>query len=142
VAWVGWRDRTDRLGSDRRGPATRAPREPSTVTYGRSARLSHLGSGVRPHPPAAYRGVSSRVAGKHCCFPAPSELHVTVARHAAQAFTNAPRGTRPLVPRPSRFAPGADGPYAKAHDREPHQRAFLPPTYLLVSLSRLAAVLS
>jgi hypothetical protein len=26
----------------------------------------------------------------------PSELHVTVSRHAAQAFTNAPRGTRPL----------------------------------------------
>jgi hypothetical protein len=36
----GWRDRTDRLGSDRRGPATRARREPSTVTYGPSRRLS------------------------------------------------------------------------------------------------------
>ena len=28
--------------------------------------------------------------------PLPSELHVTVSRHAAQAFTNAPRGTRLL----------------------------------------------
>jgi tRNA(fMet)-specific endonuclease VapC len=33
------------------------------------------------------RGSDSRVAGKHCCFPAPSERHMTVARHAAQAFT-------------------------------------------------------
>jgi hypothetical protein len=42
-----------------------------------------------------------------------------------------------------RYAPGADGPYARpsssrwsasrAHAREPHQRAFLPPTSLLVS---------
>jgi hypothetical protein len=97
-------------------------------------------------------GSDSRVAGKHRCFPAPSELHVTVARHAAQAFTNAPRGTRPLWQRPSRYAPGADGTPARpsslrgntswANAREPHQRAFLPPTYLLVSLSRLAAVLS
>src|SRR3954471_12979857 len=76
----------------------------------------------------------------------PSELHVTVSRHAAQAFTNAPRGTRPLWQRPSRYAPGADGPSTRpsgwAHDREPHQRAFLPPSYLLVSLGRLAEVLS
>ena len=34
----------------------------------------------------------------------------TVARHTAQAFTNAPRGTRPLWQRPSRYAPGADEP--------------------------------
>jgi hypothetical protein len=58
------------------------------------------------------RRIARRVAGKHCCFPAPSERHVTVARHAAQAFTNAPRGTRPLWQRPSRYAPGADGPCA------------------------------
>src|SRR5512135_190762 len=38
----------------------------------------------------------SRVAGKYCYFPAPSELDVRVAPHPAQAFTNAPRGTRPL----------------------------------------------
>src|SRR5208283_2242333 len=46
--------------------------------------------------------------------------------------------------RPSRYAPGADEPYARrssirwsasrAYVREPHQQAFLPPTYLLVSL--------
>jgi hypothetical protein len=58
-------------------------------------------------------GSDSRVAGKHCCFPAPSELHVTVSRHAAQAITNAPRGTRPPWQRPSRYAPGADGPYSR-----------------------------
>ena len=46
--------------------------------------------------PDEFANSISRVAGKHCYFPAPSELHVTVARHAAQAFTNAPRGTRPL----------------------------------------------
>src|SRR4051812_48845254 len=50
----------------------------------------------RDIPRESANGIS-RVAGKHCCFPAPSELHVTVARHAAQAFTNAPRGTRPLL---------------------------------------------
>src|SRR5262245_41944914 len=37
-----------------------------------------------------------RVAGKYCYLPAPSELDVRVASHPAQAFTNAPRGTRPL----------------------------------------------
>src|SRR4029077_9777195 len=87
-----------------------------------------------------------RVAGKHYCFPAPSELHVTVARHAAQAFTNAPRGTRPPWQRASRYAPGADGPSTRpsgrAHDQELHQQAFLLLSYLLVSLSRLAEVLS
>ena len=98
------------------------------------------------------RGVSSRVAGRYCYLPAPSELDVRVAPHPAQAFTNAPRGTRPLWQRPSRYAPGADGPFARlsslrwsasrAYAREPHQRAFLLPTYLLVSLSRLAEVLS
>src|SRR3954449_7848088 len=40
--------------------------------------------------------VPCRVAGRYYSLPAPSELHVTVSRHAAQAFTNAPRGTRPL----------------------------------------------
>src|SRR3954471_23038946 len=99
-----------------------------------------------PEATAEFANSISRVAGKHCCFPAPSELHVTVARHAAQAFTNAPRGTRPLWQRPSRYAPGADEssthPSSRAHGREPHQRAFLPPSYLLVSLSRLAEVLS
>src|SRR6202165_5821397 len=37
------------------------------------------------------------VAGKYCYFPAPLELDVRVAPHPAQAFTNAPRGTRPLL---------------------------------------------
>ena len=43
-----------------------------------------------------------RVAGKYCYFPAPSELDVKVSLHPAQAFTNAPRGARPLFVRPSR----------------------------------------
>lgn len=34
----------------------------------------------------------SRVAGKHCCFPAPSELDVKVALHPARVFTIAPAG--------------------------------------------------
>src|SRR4051794_33505783 len=38
----------------------------------------------------------SRVAGTYCYVPAPSELDVRVALPPAQAFTNAPRGTRPL----------------------------------------------
>ncbi len=52
--------------------------------------------GPRRHADGGLRGVSSRVAGKHCCFPAPSELDVRVAPHPAQALTSAPRGTRPL----------------------------------------------
>jgi hypothetical protein len=42
------------------------------------------------------KGLGSRVRRRRCRRPLPSELHVTVSRHAAQAFTNAPRGTRPL----------------------------------------------
>src|SRR5580704_14397501 len=42
-------------------------------------------------------GPTSRVAGKHRYFPAPSELDVRVDPHPAQALTNAPRGTRPLL---------------------------------------------
>src|SRR5262245_6651057 len=38
----------------------------------------------------------SRVRGWRCRYPLPSELHVKVPLHAAQAFTNAPRGTWPL----------------------------------------------
>jgi len=41
------------------------------------------------------RADRSRVAGKHCCVPAPSEPYVRLAPHTAQAFTNAPLGTRP-----------------------------------------------
>src|ERR1700732_5002059 len=37
-----------------------------------------------------------RVAGRYCYLPAPSELDVRVAPHPAQAFTNAPCGTRPF----------------------------------------------
>jgi hypothetical protein len=48
-----------------------------------------------PHTPPR-RGISSRVRRRRCRRPLPSELHVTVSRHAAQAFTNAPRGTRLL----------------------------------------------
>ena len=145
-------DRPERIRQGlgtRRRPRPRAGGCPAGVAHVRRAMpLGH----EPPALPPILAAVSSRVAGKHCCFPAPSELHVTVARHAAQAFTNAPRGTRPLWQRPSRYAPGADGPSARpsslrgsasrAHDREPHQQAFLPPTYLLVSLSRLAEVLS
>src|SRR3984893_18275289 len=54
------------------------------------------------------RGPSSRVAGKYCYVPAPSELDVRVAPHPAQAFTNAPRGTRPL-PSVVRARGSADG---------------------------------
>src|SRR5260370_41215756 len=49
-----------------------------------------------PTTPPRGQGGPCRVAGKYCYFPAPSELDVRVAPHPAQAFTNAPRGTRPL----------------------------------------------
>src|SRR6516162_7224806 len=35
-----------------------------------------------------------RVAGEHCCSPAPSERHVSLSVYAAQASPKAPRGTR------------------------------------------------
>ena len=35
-----------------------------------------------------------RVAGEHCCSPAPSERHVNLSVYAAQASLKAPRGTR------------------------------------------------
>jgi hypothetical protein len=78
--------------------------------------------------------------GRESCPSSSSSLHKRPSRDAV------------VLQRPSRYAPGADGPYARpssrrgsasrTHVREPHQRAFLPPTYLLVSLSRLAKVLS
>src|SRR3954452_20608652 len=40
--------------------------------------------------------ISSRVRRWRYRHPLPSELDVRVAPHPAQAFTNAPRGTRPL----------------------------------------------
>src|SRR6185312_4831873 len=46
--------------------------------------------------PSAVWGVNSRVRRWRCRHPLPSELDVRVAPHPAQAFTNAPRGTRPL----------------------------------------------
>src|SRR5208337_5579382 len=58
---------------------------------------------VSKHTPAARRPSAwatrgpashSRVAGRYCYLPAPSELDVRVAPHPAQAFTNAPCGTR------------------------------------------------
>ena len=41
--------------------------------------------------------VGPGVAGRYCYLPAPSELDVRVAPHPAQAFTNVPCGTRPLL---------------------------------------------
>src|SRR5208337_1283591 len=49
-------------------------------------------------PPLAIAGKPiGRVAGRYCYLPAPSELDVRVAPHPAQAFTNAPCGTRSLL---------------------------------------------
>src|SRR5208337_5660450 len=79
--------------------------------------------------------------GRESCPSSSSSIHKRPLQDAAAS----PK-------RPSRYAPGADGPYARpsssqwsasrAYVREPHQQAFLPPPYLLVSLRRLAKVLS
>src|SRR5271157_440997 len=46
---------------------------------------------------SAYLGLSipvaGRVAGEHCCSPAPSERHVNLSVYAAQASLKVPRGT-------------------------------------------------
>src|SRR5271157_514285 len=51
----------------------------------------------RPSPAGDCLPPTGRVAGRYCYLPAPSELDVRVAPHPAQAFTNAPCGTRSLL---------------------------------------------
>src|SRR5208282_4162813 len=56
------------------------------------------GSGrARTSPPGYCHPPTGRVAGRYCYLPAPSELDVRVAPHPAQAFTDAPCGTRSLL---------------------------------------------
>ena len=51
-----------------------------------------------------------RVAGEHCCSPAPSERHVNLSVYAAQASPKAPCGTRwDASAPPARYGSGADG---------------------------------
>src|SRR5271157_4064984 len=52
---------------------------------------------LRPSPAGYCHPPTGRVAGRYCYLPAPSELDVRVAPHPAQAFTNAPCGTRSLL---------------------------------------------
>src|SRR5208283_1648450 len=71
-------------------PRPTAPRlTPHTARAG-SGRARTLPAGYC-HPP------TGRVAGRYCYLPAPSELDVRVAPHPAQAFTDAPCGTRSLL---------------------------------------------
>ena len=50
-----------------------------------------------------------RVAGEHCCSPAPSERHVNLSVYAAQASPKAPRRTRwGATAPPARYGSGAD----------------------------------
>src|SRR5215475_3993791 len=50
-----------------------------------------------------------RVAGEHCCSPAPSERHGNLSVYAAQASLKAPRGTRwGADASPARYWSGAD----------------------------------
>src|SRR5208283_1186240 len=51
----------------------------------------------RPFPAGYCLAPTGRVAGRYCYLPAPSELDVRVAPHPAQAFTDAPCGTRSLL---------------------------------------------
>src|SRR5271157_2675060 len=64
----------------------------------RSTTPDQRGHVVRRLFPAGYcHSPTGRVAGRYCYLPAPSELDVRVAPHPAQAFTNAPCGTRSLL---------------------------------------------
>jgi len=64
------------------------------------------------HPPACPPspcGRLCRVAGEHCCSPAPSERHGNLSVYAAQASPKAPRGTRwGATAPPARYGSGAD----------------------------------
>jgi hypothetical protein len=57
---------------------------------------------LQPRRPPPFAG---RVAGRHCCLPAPSEPYVLVSSHTAQAWVNAPSPSK--GPR----APTRTGPY-------------------------------
>src|SRR5262249_25060669 len=78
-------------------------------SVGRTTTLSSRGGSVsyeprkRCMPPRS----AGRVAERHYCLPAPSEPYVIVSHHTAQAFTNAPHGTRPS-PTPTPYC-GPDG---------------------------------
>src|SRR5271157_1440605 len=53
--------------------------------------------------------VAGRVAGEHCCSPAPSERHINLSVYAAQASLKVPRGTRwGAGAPPARYWSGAD----------------------------------
>src|SRR5271157_4875426 len=51
----------------------------------------------KPSPAGYCHPPTGRVAGRYCYLPAPSEPYLRLAPHTAQAFTNAPCGTRPLL---------------------------------------------
>ena len=76
---------------------------------GWAATSRRLGSGRLGRVDLGGRPPRCRVAGEHCCSPAPSELHVKVSLHAAQASLKAPHGTRwgTSAP-PARYWSGAD----------------------------------
>src|SRR5208337_527243 len=68
------------------------------LATGAAARRDQRGQVVRRPCPAGYcLTPTGRVAGRYCYLPAPSELDVRVAPHPAQAFTDAPCGTRSLL---------------------------------------------
>src|SRR5208337_4200087 len=70
-------------------------RKPSQLVALRTGWLCHVRLLASP---AGYgQTPTGRVAGRYCYLPAPSELDVRVAPHPAQAFTNAPCGTRSLL---------------------------------------------
>src|SRR5271157_4262847 len=71
------------------GHCSPAPRPTTPDQRGRA--------GHRPSPSGYCLTPTGRVAGRYCYLPAPSELDVRVAPHPAQAFTNAPCGTWPLL---------------------------------------------
>src|SRR5262245_42757410 len=92
--------------------------------------------------PIRRRPSAGRVAGRHCCLPAPSELHVLVSSHAAQAWDNASLKTRggplglgvPLSVTTTEPAPARTSVAAGA----PARVLATPPTDLLPRLRRLA----
>jgi hypothetical protein len=124
---------------------------PSQGAQGRIAATTPNTQAHRHRPRAWCLGVRSaltrpvsggRVAGRHCCLPAPSELHVLVSSHAAQALGNASTGIRgcPIGLGVNLSATAAEPAteMVSVAAGAPARVLATPPTYLPPSLRRLA----
>jgi hypothetical protein len=129
-----WPESADPFQPGTAAMPTPTARPTATVSPATSAR-EQSGSGEALRPPRPLR------TGRESCPSSRSSLHERPSRDAAALTTTFTIRTRSRRTVRQTFFPSG-GNAGRAYAREPHQQAFLLPTYLLVSLSRLAEVLS